>query len=52
VLLATGATKARCVHRLIHGPITTSLPASFLQLHRNAEIFLDHEAARELEGRG
>jgi glucosamine-6-phosphate deaminase len=51
VLLATGASKARCVHRLIHGPITTSLPASFLQLHRNAEIFLDADAARELGAR-
>jgi glucosamine-6-phosphate deaminase len=48
VLLATGASKAGCVRQLIEGPITTSLPASFLQLHRNAEIFLDEEAAAEL----
>lgn len=45
VLIATGATKARCVERLVNGPITTLLPASFLQLHRNAEIYLDQEAA-------
>ena len=49
VLIATGATKARCVERLINGPITTLLPASFLQLHRNADIFLDEDAARELQ---
>ena len=48
VLIATGATKARCVERLINGPITTLLPASFLQLHRNPDIFLDEDAAREL----
>lgn len=51
VLIATGATKARCVERLVNGPITTLLPASFLQLHRNAEIYLDQEAA-ELLGAG
>jgi glucosamine-6-phosphate deaminase len=48
VLIATGAAKAACVERLIDGPITTMLPASFLQLHRNADIFLDEDAARGL----
>ena len=51
VLIATGAAKATCVNRLINGPITTLLPASFLQLHRNADIFLDEDAARELDSR-
>ena len=49
VLLATGATKARCVRRLIEGPVTPRLPGSFLQLHRHAEIWLDRAAARNLE---
>jgi glucosamine-6-phosphate deaminase len=40
--------KTRCVERVVNGPITTLLPASFLQLHRNAEIFLDEDAARDL----
>ena len=48
VLIATGATKAMCVEGLVNGPITTRLPASFLQLHRNAEIFLDRDAAGRL----
>lgn len=48
VLIATGVTKATCVERLINGPITTLLPASFLQLHRNADIFLDEDAAQRL----
>ena len=48
VLLATGATKARCVQRMIEGPVTPRLPGSFLQLHRCAEIWLDRRAASQL----
>ena len=48
VLLATGASKARSVARMIEGPVTTRLPASFLQLHRNIEIWLDRAAAGRL----
>ena len=50
VLIATGESKAGCVERVVNGPITTSLPASFLQLHRNAEIFLDSAAAANIAG--
>jgi glucosamine-6-phosphate deaminase len=49
VLLATGAAKARCVARMIEGPVTPRLPASFLQLHRKAEIWLDRAAAGNLD---
>jgi glucosamine-6-phosphate deaminase len=48
VLLATGAGKASCVARMITGPITPRLPASFLQLHRAVEIWLDAPAAARL----
>jgi glucosamine-6-phosphate deaminase len=48
VLLATGATKARCVERMMRGPVTPRLPGSFLQLHRNAEVWLDRAAAVRL----
>jgi glucosamine-6-phosphate deaminase len=48
VLLATGATKARCVQRMIEGPVTPRLPGSFLQLHRCAEIWLDRSAVGNL----
>jgi glucosamine-6-phosphate deaminase len=48
VLLATGATKARCVERMIFGPVTPRLPASFLQLHRHVEVWLDGAAAQKL----
>ncbi len=48
VLLATGAAKADCVRQMIQGPLTTMLPASFLQLHSRVEVMLDAAAAREL----
>jgi glucosamine-6-phosphate deaminase len=48
VMLATGASKARVVRRLVEGPVTTWLPASFLQLHADAEVVLDESAAGRL----
>jgi len=48
VLLATGERKAACVEQLVTGPITTSLPASFLQLHPDVEIMLDSAAGARL----
>jgi glucosamine-6-phosphate deaminase len=48
VLLATGSAKARCVERMIEGPVTPRLPGSFLPLHRHAEIWLDRAAASRL----
>jgi glucosamine-6-phosphate deaminase len=45
ILVATGARKARCVERMVHGPVTTRLPASCLQMHRRVEIYLDRPAA-------
>jgi glucosamine-6-phosphate deaminase len=48
VLLATGRSKASCVERLLRGPITTDLPASFLQLHPAVDIVVDEAAAGTL----
>jgi glucosamine-6-phosphate deaminase len=48
VLLATGRSKAACVAKAVTGPITTRLPASFLQLHRDVELVLDQAAAEKL----
>ena len=45
VLIATGERKAQCVERMVHGPLTTRLPASFLQTHRSVELYLDTAAA-------
>jgi glucosamine-6-phosphate deaminase len=51
VLLATGPAKAAAVRKLVAGPITPAVPASFLQLHRGAEVWVDRAAAARLTGR-
>jgi glucosamine-6-phosphate deaminase len=48
VLMAIGERKAHCVERALRGPISTHLPASFLQLHGQVELYLDRAAAGRL----
>ena len=48
VMIATGEAKANPVERMLRGPVTTRLPASFLQLHSNVELYLDRAAAARL----
>lgn len=50
ILVATGSDKARCIERTVHGPVTTHLPASILQLHRHVEVLVDRAAAARLTG--
>jgi glucosamine-6-phosphate deaminase len=52
VVLATGPDKAVAVQRAIEGPVTTSVPASFLQLHPAVTWMLDESAASGLRGAG
>ncbi len=49
VLLATGAAKAGAVVDMIEGPIAARCPASILQMHPNATVILDRDAARGLK---
>jgi len=49
VLLATGAAKAEAVKACVEGPLTASCPASALQMHQNALMIIDQDAARLLE---
>ena len=51
VLLATGRTKSSCIDKLVNGPITTLLPASFLQVHHSVDIMVDEPAAEALRAR-
>ncbi len=44
-LLAWSARKSRLIRRALTGPVTSRLPASFLQRHPNACFFLDTPAA-------
>jgi len=48
VMIATGVGKAACVERMVRGPITTQLPASFLQTHRRVEVYVDLAAGSRL----
>jgi glucosamine-6-phosphate deaminase len=48
VLLATGRSKASCIERVMNGPVTPQLPASFLQLHRDVDVVIDEAAAAKL----
>ena len=49
ILIATGERKAACVERMVNGPVTTLLPASFLQLHARAALYLDAAAAQLID---
>ncbi len=48
ILLASGASKAAIIAKALHGPVTTRVPASLLQLHPRAVVVLDRAAARQL----
>lgn len=48
VVLAFGVSKAAAVTAMVRGPITPHCPASFLQLHRDVEVWLDPAAASGL----
>jgi 6-phosphogluconolactonase/glucosamine-6-phosphate isomerase/deaminase len=47
-LLVTGSHKAAVLKRMIEGPISSNLPASFLRNHTNATIIADESAAAGL----
>ncbi len=49
MLLAFGKAKANAIARAIEGPVTSMLPASILQMHPVAKVFLDHPAASLLQ---
>ncbi len=48
ILIATGEAKAQAVHDMIRGEVSPHCPASVLQKHGDAYIFLDPAAARLL----
>lgn len=48
VLMATGQEKSEAVAGMIDGPITTRLPASFLQVHPRVTVMLDRGAGLRL----
>jgi glucosamine-6-phosphate deaminase len=49
LLMATGKNKAQAVKSMITGSVSAHCPASILQMHENAIILLDKEAASAID---
>ena len=47
-LMAWGEDKAKMVKECVEGPVTDTIPASFLQTHNNAHVVIDLSAAGNL----
>src|SRR5947199_10594579 len=48
VLVASGTAKAKAIGQAVEGPVTSMVTASALQLHRDATVIVDQEAAAGL----
>ena len=48
LLVASGKPKARAIAQAVEGPVTSMVTASALQLHRDATVIVDEDAASEL----
>ena len=51
VLVASGKAKARAIAQAVEGPVTSMVTASALQLHRDAIVIVDDDAAAGLTQR-
>lgn len=49
ILLANGRQKAEAIYKAVKEPITSDVPASILQLHRDITIIIDKEAGYYLK---
>jgi len=52
LLMATGKSKAKAVKDMVTGALSAMCPASALQMHENAVVLLDKDAASELDDQG
>lgn len=48
ILMAWGKKKATIIKKAVEGEISSKVPATFLQLSENTEVYIDKEAASEL----
>jgi glucosamine-6-phosphate deaminase len=48
VMVASGKAKGRAIAQAVEGPVTSMVTASAIQLHRDATVVVDEEAAAEL----
>lgn len=51
LLLASGTEKSRAVALAVEGPVTASVSASALQMHRHTTVLVDNDAAAKLAHR-
>src|SRR5690348_15356135 len=51
LLVASGKSKARAIAQAVEGPVSSMITASALQLHRDATVIVDEDAASDLEMR-
>ncbi|QHI69112.1 glucosamine-6-phosphate deaminase [Tichowtungia aerotolerans] len=49
IMLAFGENKAEAVAATVEGPVASIMPASILQHHANAKVFIDEAAASQLK---
>lgn len=49
IMLAFGESKAEAVSKMVEGPVAAIMPASILQHHVNAKVFIDDAAASKLK---
>lgn len=49
LLLAFGEGKAQAIEESVEGPVSSMVPASILQHHERAKVFLDEGAAKQLK---
>lgn len=48
ILVASGKAKAEAISRAVEGPVTSMITASAIQMHRDATVIVDDEAAADL----
>jgi glucosamine-6-phosphate deaminase len=49
ILIASGEKKSEAIFNALSGPVTTKVPASILQRHKNVIVILDKESAKKLK---
>lgn len=50
VLIANGKGKSDAIKAAVEGPLTAMCPASIIQMHQKAYVFVDKDASSKLEG--
>ncbi|MCX6718266.1 MAG: glucosamine-6-phosphate deaminase [Candidatus Staskawiczbacteria bacterium] len=52
ILLASGENKSDAIFGAIEGPVSTEVPASIIQRHKNVIVILDKDSAKKLTKKG